>query len=111
MAKYLGGDDNGVTQTGIWEEDNQLILTDTMPGDRIEKILQEKQHLEASKTANGSIVGATIPNYLWQSWRNEWTAGPEAWGVPWHKFLLSRLNSPEFSKLRHDNASKQRMKL
>lgn len=111
MARLLLGDDNGVTQTGVWEEDGKIILTDTMPGHRIDTILSELAQYQAMPTANGAGVRARIPNYLWQTWRNEFKAGPEQWGVKWAQFLTRKLNSSEYSHLRVFNSSMQRVKL
>lgn len=96
------------TRTEGYEEDGQIILTETMPGNVIDAILRENQakaDLYKGKMGRDDmgIIGATVPITLWHKWRTEWKAGPKKWGVRWHKFLKAKLQDPDYKRLRFVN--------
>ena len=97
---------NGVTQSKGYEEDGQIILTETMPAGSVERILKENHKLGQGAMAKTrkdgmGIVGASIPITLHHKWRTEWRQGPKLWGQPWHKFLRAKLQDPNYKKLVH----------
>lgn len=98
---FSGG---GVTSSGVYEEDGQIICVEKMPGWAIEKILDHNraiQNMGKRSTDRGRLAGS-IPITLWTLWRNEWMKGPKLWGVPWKKFKARKLNSADYSKLRSE---------
>lgn len=104
------GFDGGVTKSAGYEEDGQIILTETMPASVVKEILDanhesSREHPLSQARSNGTIgvVGARIPITEHYKWRREWRNGPKKWGTPWHKFLKAKLNSPEFKKFRFMN--------
>lgn len=98
VDKHPGGIVSEVTV-----EDDEIIFTDTMPGDIVQKILDENAAVQTaglSKTGpNGAgVIGARIPLPMYMAWQKEWREKYKLY-MKWHVFLKRRLNSNEFSKL------------
>lgn len=93
---------NGITRSEGFKEDGQIITTETMPGSVVEHILNQNKILQQQgvpKTDMG-VVGARIPITLHHKWKQEWMKTAKRHGIPWHKFLKGKINSPEYKHLR-----------
>lgn len=99
------GFDGGVTHSSAYEEDGQIILTETMPANVVQEILDANHEtardnpLSSSRNSLG-VVGARIPITEHYKWKREWKQTAKKWGIPWHKFLKSKLNDPNYSKFK-----------
>lgn len=100
---FITGVNPGGIVEKVTEEDGELILEDEMPGEVVDKILDENEayrNMQAAKTgpSGNGVIGARIPLPTYMAWQKEYREGPKKWGVKWHVFLKRRLNSGEFSK-------------
>ena len=100
MARKLYQSIDPVTWTGVYEEDGYIYCAEEMPGKHVQTIIDSVQSSEAARSIHGTVIGARVPITLWTRFKKEWEKTAKPWGVPWHKFYKSKINSTEYSKLR-----------
>jgi len=98
--------DNGLTQTHLIIQGDELITLDTTPGNRVQKILDANQRLR-SDTKNPLSHGrlaASIDPVLRHQWRKEWAQKhSDKWS--WKTYLVMQLNPRDYSQFRTQDST------
>lgn len=91
------------SETNLFFEDDAVFSVETMPGQHVQQILDFTQSVQANQQFIPSRrlgrPAATIDMVTRAQWRKEWQRG-YADRMKWGEFLVMKLNSSDYSKLR-----------
>lgn len=99
--------DDGLTQTHLILEGDELITLDTTPGHRVQRILDvNKRHRndrDQNPIAQGRLVASVDP-VIRHNWRREWEKYHSD-KFTWKTYLAIQLNSREFEYFRTQDST------
>lgn len=94
--------DDGLTQTHLILQGDELIAADVTPGNRVQRILDVNQRHRIDRDHNPHAHGrlaASIDPVVYQNWRREWRQNhKDRW--TWKTYLIMKLNSRDYSHFR-----------
>lgn len=94
--------DNGVIQTRLSIEGDELITQDVMSAQGVQSILDHNKRVSNDRMHNPQAKGrlaASIPAPLYYSWKKEWNEKHrDKWA--WKTYLVSKINNPDYKYLR-----------
>lgn len=93
--------DDGLTQTHLVIQGDELVTADVTPGNRIQKILDvNNRHRIDGVRENGLLrPAASIDPVIYMGWKRDWRENHrDKW--TWKTYLVMKLNSRDFSYFR-----------
>lgn len=100
--KHITLSNNGVIETRVSVNDDELVSRDIMSARNVQQILDDNQRVRNdnphNKKAQG-VMAARIPLPLFHEWKKEWKTGFNQ-DMTWHQFLLRRINDRDYGQLR-----------
>lgn len=102
MAERLNLGTNGITFSELCFEDDLVVTREVMPARHVQTILDSTQRLRSEHLPEKRLgsMAARVPVTLRNEWRKEWRKTRGDHGMRWGDYLVMKINSTDFAKLR-----------